>query len=80
MKDVTTEFLAPLIFGLILVCGLGYDLWRYLHADPEAFAWLTFWQRWTQPVEDEAVELLAMEREHGGEDGDDDDCMDHPAL
>ena len=81
MQDITTDFLAPLIFGVILVCGLCYNIYRYYHADADAFARLTFWQRWTIPVEEEADELLTIEREHESEGGDGDaDAIDYPAL
>jgi hypothetical protein len=78
-NQIDTDFIAPLIFAAVLICGLGYDIFRYLRSDPDAFSWLPFRQR--QPVEPEEIELLTIENEHGSEheEGEDDD-YDHPAL
>jgi hypothetical protein len=78
-NQIDTDFIAPLIFAAVLICGLGYDIFRYLRSDPDAFSWLPFRQR--QPVEPEEIELLTIENEHGSEheEGEDDE-YDHPAL
>jgi hypothetical protein len=77
-NQIDTDFIAPLIFAAVLICGLGYDIFRYLRSDPDAFSWLPFRQR--QPVEPEEVELLTIENEHGSEHEEEDDDYDHPAL
>jgi hypothetical protein len=78
-NQIDTDFIAPLIFAAVLICGLGYDIFRYLRSDPDAFSWLPFRQR--QPVEPEEIELLTIENERGSEheEGENDD-YDHPAL
>jgi hypothetical protein len=77
-NQIDTDFIAPLIFAAVLICGLGYDIFRYLRSDPDAFSWLPFRQR--QPVEPEEIELLTIETEHGSEHEEEEDDYDHPAL
>jgi hypothetical protein len=78
-NQIDTDFIAPLIFAAVLICGLTFDVYRYLRSDPDAFSWLPFRQR--QPVEPEEIELLTIETEHGSEheEGEGDE-YDHPAL